>query len=142
MDQRPLPRPSALTAPYWEACRRGELAVQRCACCRRHVHFPEPSCPHCGCGDLPYAMVSGRGTVHTFTVAHQAFLPGFATPYVLAWIDLDEGVRAFGNLVSAGSGGAGHRPPAVPGDVRIGMPVRVCFEDRPGFGRIPAWRPA
>jgi uncharacterized OB-fold protein len=135
-----MPQPSALTAPYWEACRRGELAIQRCVRCRRHVHFPEPSCPHCGCGDLPYEVVSGRGTVHTFSVARRAFLPGFATPYVLAWIDLDEGVRAFGNLVSAAPEDAA--PRGVPDDVRIGMPVRVCFEDRPGFGRIPNWRPA
>lgn len=130
MDQRPLPRPSALTAPYWEACRRGELAIQRCRSCRRHVHFPEPACPHCG-GDLSYKVVSGRGVVHTFSVVHRSFLPGFTTPYVIAWIDLDEGVRAFGNIVSGG-----HH------DVRIGMPVRVCFDDLPGFGRVPNWRPA
>lgn len=131
MDPRPLPRPSALTAPYWEACRRGELVVQHCRRCGRRVHLPEPSCPSCGGTGLPYEPVSGRGAVHTFSVVHRAFLPGFTTPYVVAWIDLDEGARAFGQVVEV-----------APELVRIGMPVRVCFDDLPGFGPVPDWRPA
>lgn len=149
-DRRPIPAPSPLTAPYWEACRRGELAIQRCAGCRRFVHFPEAACPFCGGADLPYETVSGRGTVHTFTVVHRTFLPGFTPPYVVAWIDLDEGARAFGDVVHC-----------APEDVRIGLPVRVCFDDPadppagpaeadeaggaggPGTysGPLPHWRP-
>jgi uncharacterized OB-fold protein len=94
------------------------------------VHLPEIACPFCGCADLPYETVSGRGTVHTFTVVHRAFLPGFTPPYTVAWIDIAEGARAFGDVVDC--------PPE---DVRIGLPVRVCFEDLPGFGPIPRWRP-
>ncbi|MFC9977271.1 Zn-ribbon domain-containing OB-fold protein [Spirillospora sp. NPDC127200] len=127
----PAPRPSPLTAPYWEACRRGELAVQRCSGCGRHVHFPEPSCPYCGGTDLPYRTVSGHGTVHTFSVVHRTFLPGFEPPYVVAWIDLPEGARVFGDVTGC--------PPE---DVRIGMPVRVHFTDLDGFGPMPHWRPA
>jgi uncharacterized OB-fold protein len=132
MDRtRPLPTPSPLTAPYWEACQQGELAIQHCAGCGRLVHFPEPSCPFCGGTDLPYERVSGRGTVHTFSVIHRTFLPGFTTPYVLAWIDLDEGARVFGDVTGC--------PPE---EVRIGLPVRVCFEELPGFGPVPHWRPS
>ncbi|GAA2091617.1 Zn-ribbon domain-containing OB-fold protein [Actinomadura alba] len=126
---RPLPSPTPLTAPYWDACRRGELLIQHCAGCGRFVHFPEPACPFCGGADLPYDQVSGRGRIHTYSVVHRAFLPGFDTPYVLAWIDLDEGARAFGDVVGC--------PPE---DVRIGSRVRVCFEDLPGFGTVPRWR--
>lgn len=124
MDQRPVPSPTALTAPYWEACRRGELVVQRCPRCRRWVHFPRPACPDCG-AEPAYERVSGRGKVHTFSVVGRTFLPGFAPPYTIAWIDLDEGVRVFGN---------------VHGEARIGGPVRVCFDELPGFGPIPNWR--
>lgn len=126
MDERPLPRPTALTAPYWASCGRGELVIQRCTGCARYVHFPEHACPSCG-GELRYRPVSGRGTVHTFSVVHRTFLPGFAPPYVIAWIDLAEGVRVFGNVVP-------------PEDVRIGTPVHAHFPDIPGFGRIPTWR--
>ncbi|HEX2316019.1 MAG TPA: OB-fold domain-containing protein [Thermomonospora sp.] len=128
----PVPVPSPLTAPYWAACRRGELALQRCGGCARFVHLPEPVCPFCGGRDLPYERVSGRGVVHTFTVVHRAFVPGFTPPFVLAWIDLAEGgARVFGDVVGL--------PPE---DVRIGMPVRVCFTEIPGFGPVPRWRPA
>jgi uncharacterized OB-fold protein len=135
---RPIPAPTPLTAPYWDACRRGELAIQRCAGCHRFVHFPEVACPFCGGADLPFETVSGRGIVHTFTIVHRTFLPGFAPPYVVAWIDLEEGARAFGDVVDC-----------APEDVRIGLPVRVCFDDlaaasgEPGTysGPIPRWRP-
>lgn len=130
----PLPVPGPLTAPYWEACRRGELAIQRCASCNRFVHFPEPRCPHCGGTRLSYEPVSGDGVVHTFSVIHRAFTPWFAarTPYVIAWVELREqrGLRAFGNM-------AGCRPE----DVSIGMPVHTCFADLPGFGPVPQFRP-
>jgi uncharacterized OB-fold protein len=129
--QRPLPVPSPLTEPYWAACRRGELAIQRCGGCGRYVHFPESTCPFCGGIDLSYETVSGRGTIHTFTVVHRSFLPGFTPPYVVAWIDLDEGVRVFGDLVDCAAE-----------DVAIGLPVRVCFEELEGFGPVPRWRPA
>ena len=124
---RPVPVPSPLTAPYWEACRRGELQLQRCGDCARFIHFPEASCPFCGGTNLGYAPVSGRGRVHTFSTIHRTFLPGFTPPYVVAWIDLDEGVRAFGNLHSA--------------EPAIGMAVQVCFDELPGFGPVPNWRP-
>ncbi|MER5620398.1 Zn-ribbon domain-containing OB-fold protein [Streptosporangium sp. NPDC002544] len=116
------------TLAYWDACRRGELVVQRCTACARRVHLPAPECPGCGGTDLPYEPVSGDGTVHTFTVVHRSFVPEFRgrEPYVLAWIDLPEGVRAFGQVVEC--------PPDL---VRIGMPVRVTFVDD-----LPQWRPA
>ena len=126
MDRpRPVPVPTPLTEPYWTACRRGELALQRCAACRRFVHFPEPVCPYCGGGELPYETVAGRGTVHTFSVVHRSFLPGFEPPYTIAWIDLPEGARVFGDITGC-----------APGDVRIGMPVEVRFDED-----IPHWRP-
>ncbi|WP_344822872.1 OB-fold domain-containing protein [Actinocorallia longicatena] len=70
--------------------------------------------------------MSGRGRVHTFSTVHRAFLPGFTPPYTVAWIDLDEGVRAFGNLLAE--------------EPRIGMEVQVCFDELPGFGPVPQWR--
>jgi uncharacterized OB-fold protein len=133
--QRPLPVPSPLTAPYWDACRRGELAIQRCAVCRKFVHFPQARCPFCDSGRLGFEPVSGAAVVHTFSVIHRAFTPWFATrvPYVIAWVELAEqpGLRAFGNVTGCD-----------PQDVSIGMPVRTCFEPVPGFGPVPEFRPA
>ncbi len=137
MSERPLPSPTPLAAPYWEACQRGVLAIQRCGACGRFVHFPEPACPACLRTDLAFEPVSGRGVVHTFSVVHRSFAPGYdqATPYVIAWVELVEqpGLRAFGNVLSDSSGSQ---------IVHIGQAVEVCFEDRPGFGPIPQFRPA
>ncbi|GAB3681374.1 OB-fold domain-containing protein [Actinocorallia lasiicapitis] len=123
---RPVPVPSPLTAPYWEACRRGELVVQHCTDCGRFIHFPEASCPFCGSGNLPWEAVSGLGRVHTFSTVHRSFLPGFTPPFTVAWIDLDEDVRVFGGLLAD--------------EPRIGARVQVCFDELPGFGPVPQWR--
>jgi uncharacterized OB-fold protein len=62
--------------------------------------------------------MSGRGTVHTFTVVHRAMDPrAFPAPYVLAVVELDEGLYLLTNIVEVD-----------PSEVRIGMPVAVRFE--------------
>lgn len=127
---RMAPAVSELTEGYWRAAQERRLVIQRCRTCRRFVHFPEWRCPFCQGRGLEYEPVSGRGRVHTFTIVHRTAAPGFAdrTPYVLAWVELAEqsGLRAFGNIVGRS-----------PQEVRIGLPVRVCFEEISGFGLVP-----
>lgn len=67
----PLPVPTPETRPFWEAARRHELHVQRCRACSEHFFFPRGACPHCLSADLEWRRVSGRGTLHTFTVVHR-----------------------------------------------------------------------
>lgn len=131
--QRYLPEPTAATEPYWAAARRGELTLQRCRHCRLFIHFPEDECPGCGRDDLAWERVSGRGAVHAFTVIHRTFVPGFEerTPYVVAWIELEEqaGLRVLGNVLGVD-----------PAGVHVGLPVEVIFEELDGFGPIPNFR--
>lgn len=133
-DAKPVPTPSDLAAPYWEAARAGRLEIQRCASCRRWVHFPDVRCPSCGSTELGFEPVSGRGEVATFTLVHRPFVPGFAAdvPYAVGWIDLEEqaGLRVFADLVDV-----------EPDDVRIGLPVEVTFTERDGWGTIASFRP-
>lgn len=125
---------TALTQPYWDAAARGVLAIQRCAACRRWVHFPEPKCPGCGGSDLSFEPVSGQGKVETFSVIHRSFVSEFVdrTPYVIAWIGLPEqkGLRVFGNVTGC-----------LPDEVRVGMDVEVFFETRDGM-TLPNFRKA
>ncbi|GAA3667778.1 OB-fold domain-containing protein [Nonomuraea antimicrobica] len=113
---------------YRAACERGELVIQRCTTCRRRLSVPEPACPWCGGRSLVLDPASGEGVVHTYTVVHRSFAPGYRgrEPYVMAWVDLPEGVRAFGHVVGC-----------PPDEVRVGLPVRVTFHDD-----LPHWRPA
>lgn len=92
---RPIPGPSPLTRPFWDSIAEHQLSVQQCDDCGVLRHYPRPLCPQCGGGASSWTPISGRGTIHTFTVAYHAFHPAWRgkTPYAVATIDLDEGVR-------------------------------------------------
>lgn len=119
---RILPRVTDRNAHYWQGGRDGRLHVQRCNACGYRVHPPGVLCPRCHSKDLGVGALSGRGTVLTFTVNHQRWMPGLEPPFVLAVIGLEEqdDLRVTSNVVHCD-----------PESVRIGMPVQVTFEARP-----------
>jgi uncharacterized OB-fold protein len=134
-DDMPLPAASAETYPWWQAATQHKLVVQRCGRCGEYRHPPKPICPLCQSPEYGWNEVSGRGTVYTYTVVHQAFVPSLAEklPYVVAAIELEEldGVRVVSNVVDV-----------EPADVRIGMPVEVAWEDMGPELALPRFRPA
>jgi uncharacterized OB-fold protein len=103
--------------PYWEGLARGELRIQRCDACSRYVFYPRAICPYCSSGQLSWVTSTGKGTIYSYTVAHQAFGP-FAdeVPFVVAIVELEEGVRMMTRIVDAP-----HE------QVRIGAAVHVTF---------------
>lgn len=128
---KPLPTESGETKPFWEACRRGQYLLQECRACGRAQAYYRGFCAHCWSRDVADVVSEGRGTVWTYTVTHRNRTPGFKeeVPYVVALIELERGVRVFGNVV--------HCDPA---SVRIGLPVRVIFADT-GAGAVPLFEP-
>ena len=79
-----VPEEDALTAPYWQGAREGELRLQHCAACAHSWHPPLPACPRCGDDrEVTWRAAAGTGTVHSVTVTHQAAHPAFAArvPY-------------------------------------------------------------
>ena len=116
---KPLPEPTADTEPYWQGLREGKLRLQSCAACGKVRHYPRPVCPHCYAMDVRWIEAKGTGTVHSWTVAHHAFHPGFKgdLPYVLVTVDLAEGVRMQAQLRAKDASG-----------LRMGLPVKVAFE--------------
>lgn len=130
--QKPLPRIDEESKGWWEACQRRELVIQRCGACGVLRHYPRALCPRCLSEAVDWVRASGRGTVYTFTVTHQNQAPGFrdALPYVLAYVELDEGVRLLTNIVDC-----------APEAVRIGMAVEVVFEDATPAVTLPKFRP-
>jgi uncharacterized OB-fold protein len=130
----PLPVPTPETRPFWEAARRHELCIQRCRSCGRHLFYPRAACPHCLGGELEWRRVTGRGALHTFTVVQRG-QRGFplGPPYVIAIVELAEGVRLMTNLVGVA---------ADPAAIRIGMAVEVVFEDVSPEIALPRFRPA
>lgn len=116
---RPLPRPTPETLPYWEGARAGRLRLQRCGQCAAWLFYPRSHCPHCLSDRLTWVDSAGEGVIYTYSVHYRAAHPAFkaALPYVVAVVELSEGVRLLANL-----------PGARPEQVYIGAPVRVCFE--------------
>ena len=130
--EKPLPRPSEDSAPYWEAAHRGELRMQQCTDCG-HIRFP-PSllCPRCLSEKAEWARLSGRGTVFSWIVVHQSQHPAFNadTPYNVAIVELDEGPRLHTNLVDCSND-----------QIRIGMRVEVVFDRINDQVTLPKFRP-
>jgi uncharacterized OB-fold protein len=127
--------PDANTRPFWEACRRRELRVQRCSQCGRFRHPPLPGCPRCGSPESDWPTLSGRGRVFSFTIAHHAAMPPLAAdvPYNVIVVELDDapGARLISNLLGA-----------EPAMLRIGMAVEIAW-DEVGEGLVlPRFRPA
>jgi uncharacterized OB-fold protein len=129
---RVLPKLSPLNEAFWTGGRDGALRIQRCADCASWIHPPQPICPDCTGKNLAAEAVSGRATLATFTVNHQVWIPGSDEPYVIAIVELEEEprVRLTTNVVEC-----------EPQDVRVGMPLRVVFEQREDVW-IPLFAPA
>ena len=96
------------------------------------MHPPRPVCPRCHGRDLGWERTSGTGTVVSYTVNHQRWIPTMEVPYVIALVELAEqaGLRLTTNLVGC-----------APDDVRIGMPVRVRFEPVSDEIALPLFEP-
>jgi uncharacterized OB-fold protein len=103
---------------FWTSGADGRLRFLRCQGCGYYLHPPSPRCPQCGSRELAPEPVSGDGEVFSYTVNHQPW-DGGTEPWVIALVALpdQEGLRLTTNIVGC--------PPE---DVRIGMAVRVAFE--------------
>lgn len=128
---RLLPKVTPETEHFWTGGATGELRFLRCRACGYFVHPPVPVCPKCLKRDLAPEAVSGRGTVFSYTINHQAWNPTVPTPYAIALVAIDEQpeLRLTTNIVGCG-----------PDEVRVGMRVRVIFEQH-GDVFLPLFEP-
>ncbi len=133
MSGRPVPEPTGDSEPFWRACRAGRLIVQRCANCQRLQYYPRNMCTECLSERLDWETMSGRGTVYTHSIVHRALNPAFEAdlPYVVAVVELDEGVRLISRIVDC-----------TPAKVVIGMTVEVTFVPASDAITLPLFRPA
>ncbi|WP_332880671.1 Zn-ribbon domain-containing OB-fold protein [Streptomyces sp. NBC_00564] len=115
----PLPDAQFESLAFWTGGERGELLIHRCGECGLWLHPPKPVCRRCMSRAVTPQPVSGEGTVYSYTVNRQQWMPDMEVPYVLAVVELaeDPGLRLTTRLTGVD-----------PSDVRIGLPVRVVFE--------------
>ena len=128
--RRPLPtllEPD--TQPFWEATKNHELRYQVCDDCNKIVFYPRRHCPHCMGLNLSWKTSQGEGSVYTYTVIRQIGHPAFRerAPYIIAWIDLDEGFRMLSTIVGD--------------EITIGQRVRVTWDDQENDISLPLFAP-
>jgi uncharacterized OB-fold protein len=128
---RILPRVVDDNEHFWRGGRDGELRILRCQRDGYWIHPPSPVCPQCLSTDLAPEATSGRAVIHTYTVNHYPWIPGFDPPYVVAIVELpeQEGLRLTTNIVGT-----------PPDQVASGQPVHVTFEHRDDNG-YEVWLP-
>ncbi len=121
------PASSRDTKFFWDGVNAHELRIQK-----RAGRQPAASSRPCAVAGqrapTDYVVASGKGTVFSFVVHHAPKVPGRTLPFVIALVELEEGVRMLGELRNVD-----------PATVEIGMPVRATYIDFPDGDSGPAW---
>jgi uncharacterized OB-fold protein len=133
---RPQPRfPEPDTQPFWDATREHRLTYQWDPQAGKAVFFPRRHSPYTGTTEMEWRESKGLGTVYTYSVVRLNRHPAFAElgPYAVAYVDLDEGFRMLTNIV-------GVSDPV--NDVKIGMRVKLKWEDQESGISLPMFEPA
>ncbi len=127
---RPLPQADEISKEFFQGGMAGRLMLMKCTDCgalrlpsRRH-------CDVCLADGTAWVEASGKGVVRSFGIMHQRYHPGFQTPYNVAFVELEEGVRLPTNIVGVANDA-----------IRVGMPVVVDW-DRYEDVALPKFRPA
>ena len=126
-DSMMRPASSRDTKFFWDGVNAHELRIQK----RPDGSLQHPPVPAIWQDkELPveYQVATGKGTVFSFVVHHAPKVPGRTLPFVIALVELAEGVRMLGELRNCD-----------PATVEIGMPVRATYIDFPESESGPAW---
>ncbi len=129
LDPDKLMRPSSSrdTKFFWDGVNAHELRIQR----RPDGTLQHPPVPAVWADkDDPadYVVSSGKGTVFSYVVHHAPKVPGRTLPFVIALVELEEGVRMLGELRGVDAE-----------QVKIGMPVSATYIDFADSEVSPAW---
>jgi uncharacterized OB-fold protein len=131
-----LPAPAPVidpeTKPFWDATLEGRLLIKRCNSCAENYWYPRTICPCCGSFDTAWVESCGRGTIYTFAITRKGVgAYANAGPFVLAYVQLEEGPRVMTNIVDCDVDA-----------LRIGDLVEVVFHDTGGGAALYRFRPA
>lgn len=129
---KPLPQPTPVSQPYWDALKVHEVRIQQCNDCGQWIFFPRLHCPACAGQKLTWRKITGNATLISFTVTRVPTLPEFTDemPQLLAVVQLDEGPHLNTTLVGA-----------KPAELKIGQRLRPVFDDRPGSVTLLRYAP-
>jgi hypothetical protein len=121
--------PTEIGEHYWELTANGELPLMRCSSCGQKRHYLTRVCSKCESIEYTWISANGIGTIYASTEIFYAPSDEFEVPYVLALVDLDEGIRMMANILDARYD-----------DVPIGTKVRLDFQVLPDGKKLPQFR--
>jgi uncharacterized OB-fold protein/acyl dehydratase len=129
LDAASMMRPASSrdTKFFWDGVNAHELRIQKRPDGTLQ-HPPVPALWQDKEAPTEYQVASGKGTVFSFVVHHAPKVPGRTLPFVIALVELDEGVRMLGELRNVD-----------PAAVEIGTKVRATYIDFPEGDSGPAW---
>ncbi|MSQ61099.1 MAG: Zn-ribbon domain-containing OB-fold protein [Dehalococcoidia bacterium] len=128
--QLPVPHPTPISQPFWDACLRHELTVQKCTSCGKLIFIPQDFCRYCFTETLEWVPSSGTGKVYSYTTVWRPQTPSFEVPYVVAIIDIDGGYQMLSNVINV-----------PPDQVKVGMAVEVVWDDVTDTITLPKFQP-
>jgi uncharacterized OB-fold protein len=117
-------------APFWEGTRDRKLLLPWCTACPQPIWYPRAICPRCFGTDIEWREAAGTGFVYALTVEHTPQTRALSAPYVVALVELDEGVRFLSNVVGV-----------APEDVAVGTAVQVTWEELSDGRHLPLFTP-
>jgi len=124
---RPIPAPAINneSKPFWEAAKEGRFLIKRCTSCGEAHWYPRVLCPFCF-SDTVWEESPGEGVIYTYSVMHRS--P--TGPYAIGYVTLAEGPAVLTNFVGCDLS-----------MLKIGMKVKVRFQDTEGGPPVPVFAP-
>jgi uncharacterized protein len=127
----PSPPINPETAEFWAAASEGRLLLKICRDCDAVIWYPRAICPECSGLRTEWFEAAGRGRIYSYTVNHrgEGAYQGLP-PFVLAYVELDEGPRLMTNIVGADNA-----------ELAVGLPVEAVFHDTADGAALPRFQP-
>ena len=129
---KPLPKPSKWSQPFWENTKKHKLTLKKCKDCGHIDHPPYLYCTNCSSDNSEWIEASGKGKLVAYAV--NTYMVPFPfwddMPYVVAMIELEEGVRMISNIVQCDHN-----------KLKNGMALEVVFDDVSDEFTLPKWKP-
>lgn len=132
---KPLPKPDPVTKPYWDSLKEHAMKIQKCNDTGNFFFYPRGISPFTGSTNTSWEAVSGNGEIYALTIipTQRSAWPGFEAPYVVAMVELEEGPKLMTHIINV---------EADPEHVKVGMPVRLVYDDVTDEVTLPKFEPA
>ena len=132
-NDKPLPEIDPINSQFFKGLSEDRLLIQKCTKCGNTQFYPKAICVKCYSVDLKWVKSSGEGKIYSFTEINRIIMNSKEfekeVPYVIASVELEEGVRLYGRILSENCK-----------NVKIGDSVRAVFKAVSGEIGLPEFK--